>query len=152
MSKLITAMVAIAFASSAIAGGPERFEHRGGYSDRGHAAAYVPADNRHDSGRHGRLLGLGLLAGTAIILAATHANQVTYAPAVSVYAPPVVSSPPVVVYSGSSAMYPAPPAPVVSYVEPTNRWWYYCAQPAGYYPHVSQCRSGWTKVAPLPSN
>ena len=28
--------------------------------------------------------------------------------------------------------------------------WYYCQNPAGYYPSVPQCPSGWLQVAPQP--
>jgi hypothetical protein len=35
---------------------------------------------------------------------------------------------------------PQPPAPV----------WYYCAQPAGYYPYVPECPSGWKTVPARP--
>ena len=27
-------------------------------------------------------------------------------------------------------------------------YWYYCDQPAGYYPYVKQCQGGWRPVAP----
>ena len=27
-------------------------------------------------------------------------------------------------------------------------YWYYCTQPAGYYPHVKECPSGWQPVSP----
>ena len=29
-------------------------------------------------------------------------------------------------------------------------YWYYCADPQGYYPHLTQCQAGWQMVAPLP--
>ena len=29
-------------------------------------------------------------------------------------------------------------------------YWYYCKNPAGYYPYVQACPSGWTRVAPTP--
>jgi hypothetical protein len=28
--------------------------------------------------------------------------------------------------------------------------WYYCRDPEGYYPYVTSCPSGWTKVVPTP--
>ena len=36
---------------------------------------------------------------------------------------------------------PAPAAPADSY-------WYYCTQPAGYYPYVQNCSQPWMKVVP----
>jgi hypothetical protein len=48
--------------------------------------------------------------------------------------PPVVIQQPPVVQS-------APPAPAPVY-------WYYCPNPAGYYPYVQQCPSAWMQVVP----
>ena len=59
----------------------------------------------------------------------------------------------------------APPyyAPVVVQQAPTTyveqgavsqgeggAWWYYCADPQGYYPYVQQCRNSWQRVSPTP--
>jgi hypothetical protein len=57
------------------------------------------------------------------------------------YAAPVVVPPPVVVTPTPSVVVP-PAAP------PT--FWYYCDNPRGYYPYVSQCPSGWRAVSPTP--
>lgn len=59
--------------------------------------------------------------------------------------------------------YPQPvvvaPAPQVVYIEqaqapiappPVQQYWYYCANPQGYYPSVQQCSAGWQKVLPQP--
>ena len=50
------------------------------------------------------------------------------------YAPPVVVTPP----------------PATDYVqrEPQPGYWYYCQDPAGYYPTVAACPGGWVQVAP----
>ncbi|MBL8473276.1 MAG: hypothetical protein KF778_14550 [Rhodocyclaceae bacterium] len=48
------------------------------------------------------------------------------------------------------------PAPVVvqpqMYVEPNmpppRTWWYYCEDPAGYYPYVPACNRAWRQVEP----
>ncbi len=54
------------------------------------------------------------------------------------------------------AYYPSPvviePAPQV-YVQPPpapppQSYWYYCEDPKGYYPYVSQCPGGWMQVVP----
>jgi hypothetical protein len=58
------------------------------------------------------------------------------------YAVPVVVPPPVVVTPAPSVVVP-PAAP------PT--FWYYCDNPRGYYPYVSQCPSGWRAVSPTPA-
>lgn len=60
------------------------------------------------------------------------------------YSPPVVAvpaSPPVYIERGD-----AQPAP-----EPGSaNWWYYCQNPAGYYPYVRQCPGGWQRVPSQP--
>lgn len=121
VTTLKAALVATVFAASAVAGPPA-------WADHGH----VGHGNYRHYGHASWGWGLGLLAGTAIVLAATEARPAYYPP---VYAPPPVVVAPRVV---------APPA----YVEQT--WWYYCNRPAGYYPYVSACPSGWTRVAPTP--
>lgn len=63
-----------------------------------------------------------------------------YYPRPYVYAAPVVvAAPPVVVAA------PAPPV----YTQ-ASQYWYYCQNPAGYYPSVPQCPSQWLQVAPQP--
>jgi hypothetical protein len=52
------------------------------------------------------------------------------------YPPPVVVTPPPTDY-----VQRAPSTPVSGY-------WYYCQDPAGYYPTVAACPSGWVQVAP----
>ena len=57
---------------------------------------------------------------------------------------PYPTYPPVVVQ-------PSPPAQV--YVQPqqappAESYWYYCENPKGYYPYVSQCPKGWMQVVP----
>ncbi|MCL4802116.1 MAG: hypothetical protein KJ025_21165 [Burkholderiales bacterium] len=56
--------------------------------------------------------------------------------------PPVATgpaSPPVYVERGETAAE-----------SDSTSWWYYCANPAGYYPYVKQCPGGWQRVAPRP--
>ncbi|MFZ4479774.1 MAG: hypothetical protein ACOYNZ_07780 [Rhodoferax sp.] len=37
--------------------------------------------------------------------------------------------------------------------EPSTGYWYYCTQPAGYFPYVQDCSQPWMKVVPqIPSN
>jgi hypothetical protein len=68
-------------------------------------------------------LGVGVISGLA--LGAALAPPVYVGAPVAVYAPP--------------AYYSAPSAPT---------YWYYCQNPAGYYPYVSQCPRGWLTVVP----
>ena len=75
--------------------------------------------------------GLGILAGTAVILAATSPPRAYY--------PPVVTE----------RVYLQPPvvAPALAYTQRQN-YWYYCAQAGCYYPYVQSCPAGWMKVMP----
>jgi len=71
-----------------------------------------------------------------------------------VVAPPVVVTPPPVYVPP----YPAPvvveqPAPVYQeqpQPQAAQQVWYYCQDPAGYYPYVKQCPHGWQPVSPTP--
>jgi len=64
-----------------------------------------------------------------------------YAPYPYAYAPPVVVQQAPQVY-----VQPAQPA------APAEQYWYYCQDPAGYYPSVGQCPSGWVRVVPNAPN
>ena len=49
--------------------------------------------------------------------------------------------------------YATPPVvvtpPPTTYIErPAESYWYYCQDPAGYYPQVAQCPGGWIQVPP----
>lgn len=90
--------------------------------------------HHHHGGGHGHNAvgwGLGILAGSAVLLAATSQPRAYYPPVV---AEPVYVQPPVVV-------------PVPAYA-PRQNYWYYCAQAGGYYPYVASCPAGWMKVVP----
>lgn len=50
--------------------------------------------------------------------------------------------------------YPDPYQPPVVTIQPmpaAPQSWYYCADPAGYYPYVAQCRVGWQAVPASPA-
>lgn len=65
----------------------------------------------------------------------------SYPPAVAV----VPAQPPVYIERDDAAQ-PAPPASA-----PLEAgFWYYCRNPAGYYPNVRECPGGWEKVPPRP--
>ena len=55
---------------------------------------------------------------------------------------PYYAYPPVVIAPSPRVYVEAPPPPV---------YWYYCENPRGYYPYVSQCPSGWRAVSPTPA-
>ncbi|MDR1995716.1 hypothetical protein [Azonexus sp.] len=50
---------------------------------------------------------------------------------------------------------PSEPAPMI-YIEKnepsSGAFWYYCRDPSGYYPYVSECREGWLRVLPQKEN
>lgn len=65
------------------------------------------------------------------------------------YYPPYYYPPSVVTVPGSPPVYiereeSSQPVPKES------AYWYYCANPQGYYPYVKECPGGWQAVAPLP--
>lgn len=135
MSKLSKSLlVAGLIASMAISPAwADRYGHHGGHHGGGRGAG----------GGDGWLpWGLGLLLGTAVLVAATSPRPVYYPPATPapLYPAPVYAMPPAV------AVQSAPPAPLVA----EQSWWYYCAPAAAYYPYVRYCPSGWTRVAPTP--
>ena len=93
----------------------------------------------HHGGGHGYNAfgwGLGILAGTAVILAAANQPRAYY--------PPVAAEP---VYLQQPVIAPPVVAPAPAYAQQQN-YWYYCAQAGGYYPYVPSCPAGWMKVLP----
>ncbi len=64
-----------------------------------------------------------------------------------VYPPVVVvpADPPVYIQQQPAQLVPPPPESTV-----TN-YWYYCQNPAGYYPEVERCSDDWIKVPPRPA-
>ncbi|MCX7183028.1 MAG: hypothetical protein NTY92_03645 [Nitrosospira sp.] len=41
---------------------------------------------------------------------------------------------------------------VKSTAESQKNYWYYCQDPAGYYPYIRECPNGWLPVSPQPLN
>jgi hypothetical protein len=58
---------------------------------------------------------------------------------------------------GPSVVVTPPAAPTVYIERPAESaplasgYWYYCANPQGYYPQVAECPSGWIQVLPRPA-
>ena len=47
--------------------------------------------------------------------------------------------------------YPSTAIQAPVYIEPEQPfYWYYCHNPEGYYPYVTSCPGGWTRVVPTP--
>ena len=63
--------------------------------------------------------------------------------------PPVVYYPPPAYYAPPPVVYAAPP-PAPTPVAPQAQTWYYCDNPKGYYPYVSNCSNGWRQVPARP--
>ena len=56
---------------------------------------------------------------------------------------PFVASSPVVVDDATVFVSPAPSAQAAAPV-----YWYYCTEPAGYFPYVQSCNRAWIPVVP----
>ncbi len=65
------------------------------------------------------------------------------------YAYPYYYPPTVVTVPSTPPVYIEQSKPVIR--EFPAGYWYYCADPEGYYPYVKECRAGWQPVAPAPS-
>lgn len=59
---------------------------------------------------------------------------------------PVIVSPPVVVAPPPPTVYIE--RPVAEPAQPAAGFWYWCAEPQGWYPEVSECPQGWQAVPP----
>ncbi len=66
-----------------------------------------------------------------------------------VYGAPVIVAPPPVVYAPWQPPAAAVAAPLGP---PPPSFWYYCYNPAGYYPQVPYCPGGWTPVPARPAS
>jgi len=62
-----------------------------------------------------------------------------------VVAPPVYAAPPSVIVETPPTVYQEQPQ------QQASQYWYYCQEPQGYYPYVSQCQKGWQQVSPSPA-
>jgi len=59
------------------------------------------------------------------------------------YGYPYASARPIIVAQAAPPMQQPPP--------PQPAYWYYCANPSGYYPYIKECPAGWMTVAPAPT-
>jgi hypothetical protein len=60
------------------------------------------------------------------------------------YAPVVINSTPI----AQTYIQQEPMAEAAVQAAPTVNYWYYCYQPAGYFPYVQNCDQPWVKVTP----
>lgn len=59
---------------------------------------------------------------------------------------PYWTAPVVIGAAAAPLVYTPPAAPPVA--PPADNYWYYCIQPAGYFPYVRDCDQPWLKVVP----
>jgi len=72
-----------------------------------------------------------------------------YYPSYGYYYPPAYYYPPVVAAPASPPVY-VERGDAQAGADDASNWWYYCANPQGYYPYVKHCSGGWQRVAPQP--
>lgn len=115
----------LAAGNTPVSAGP----HHGGHGFHSH----------HGHSNFGFYLSLPLFAGP--YYAPYYPYYRPYYPPITV---PVPVEPPAYIERSPSQPPPAPQLPA--------GYWYYCYDPAGYYPYVSECPSGWRQVAPQPQS
>jgi hypothetical protein len=118
------------------AGGHGGAWHGGGYGGGGHGGGH--ANRWHGGGGYGGWYGAGLgiyLGDLAYWGAWPYPYDGTYP---GYYPYPVYTSDAATVYVEPQQQ--AAPAPTY--------YWYYCTNPAGYYPYVQNCNDAWMAVAP----
>ena len=129
MKKLILALLPFVLLATALpVFAQPRHGWRGGFHNRD---IVVWRGGRWYHGRHGPRLGWWWIVGGA-----------WYWYPSPVYPYPNPYTPPLVV------QVPQPPPPQPQALPPT---WYYCDNPAGYYPYVPECPSGWKTVPATPA-
>lgn len=142
--------------------------------DRGYSRGYYGHSHNHYSGKRNVFLGIGLAGAYDYYPASnvgvyggfsygrpySYYRQPYYQPYNYGYPssrfywpayPPVVyppivvvpPDPPVYIQQQPARSVPPPESAVTNY-------WYYCENPAGYYPQVERCPGGWIKVPPRP--
>ena len=83
--------------------------------------------------------------------------RLVYPPAWSVWPPPVYAPPAVVIPPPVVLTPPAPPVYVergdvaAAEAPPAAGYWYWCADPQGWYPDLTECPAGWQPVLPRPT-
>ncbi len=75
-------------------------------------------------------------------------EPVAVAPVMVVPAPVVVQQPPVTYIERPQSDSPPQQSAAPDGMDPS--FWYYCHDPAGYFPYVQQCGGSWQQVTPTP--
>ncbi|NJD34379.1 MAG: hypothetical protein FIA96_06025 [Betaproteobacteria bacterium] len=159
LSLSLTALLAMAMAMEASAAPPSR---GGGGAYRGHSSSGgYHGHPAWRSGRHGGHWGpsvgiyygagfgywgpwnYGWGLGYAVPYPYPYAYPYSTAYPLA-YAPVVINSTPI--EQTYIQRDPVPEAAVQA--APTVNYWYYCTQPAGYFPYVQNCNQAWIKVVP----
>ncbi|MDR2839526.1 MAG: hypothetical protein LBV49_13310 [Azonexus sp.] len=114
------------------------------------AITAVSIDEASARGRHGPRVSIGIGVGAGFWGGGYYGGYYPWGGYVSPWwTVPVV--PPVVVTQPQAAptyiqQTPAASAPVSA--PAASDVWYYCRDPAGYYPYVSECKGNWLRVLP----
>lgn len=100
------------------------------------------ADRGHGHGYHGHShIGVGVVVNPFWLDTWPYPRPYYYPPYPYYYPPSVVTVP-----AAPSTYIERDDGPAPQ----TSAYWYYCSQPAGYYPYVKQCPGGWQPVTPQP--
>lgn len=127
MKKLLFGFLAVAvlLAGSVVSSYADGRHGGGWHGGGGHGGGW------HGGGWHGGWRAPVVFVGPRFFVGSSLYYPGPYYPGPYAYAPPVAV---------------AAPAPGV-YTQ-SSQYWYYCQNPAGYYPSVPQCPTQWLQVAP----
>lgn len=135
---VIIFVLALLASSVAWAGGSHQ-GHWGGHGSA-HGSAHYGHHHHHTHGSVGIVVGAPLFG---------YPYYGSYYGAPPYYAyPPVVaySSPPVYIERGDEQGQ----IQGQGQIQPAPAYWYFCSEPRGYYPYISQCPKGWQQVPAQP--
>ena len=102
---------------------------------------------------HGPRVGIGIGIGTPFPYSYPYYYRPYpyYYPPYAYYPAPVVVQQQPVYIEQNAPQTPSQPQPQAQPQE-SSGYWYFCAEPNGYYPYVKECPMGWQRVAPQPAN
>jgi hypothetical protein len=109
--------------------------HHGHHGHRGHGFSH--------HGHHHSRANVDIVIGAPLFVSPYYRPRYYAQPRYEVYAyPPVVAyaSPPVYIERGDEQ----------GQIQPAPAYWYFCSEPRGYYPYVTQCPKGWQQVPAQP--
>jgi hypothetical protein len=152
MNKKILIGALLTAGTTALSGMAQAWESRDGHRGHRYEGRAHSRHGGHDGGRgyHRPYSGIGLgIAGFGMGYYAGTRNTYSYGTS---YYPPVYSTPyypQTIVVSPPPTVYieQSPPQMVQA---PSASYWYSCASPEGYYPHIKECPGGWQTVPAVP--